>query len=95
MLIAVQTLNVSVNHGAGRTAALLAVAPTVSEALRAGENVVVHCNKSFHRGPALAAGVLKAGGSKRERERGRRKTERRNIRGRQGDGKKTRLQRER
>ena len=66
-MIAVQTPNVPVNHDAGRTAALWAVAPTVRQALRAGETVVVHCNKSFHRGPALAAAFLKADGRERER----------------------------
>ena len=70
-MIAVKTLNVAVNHPQTRSEALMAVAPAIRQALRASDNVVVHCNKSFHRGPALLAAILKAGGRERERERDR------------------------
>ena len=79
-----QTLNVAVYHAASRNDALSAVAPRVRDALNAGENVVAHCNKSFHRGPALAAALLKAG--ERERQRVRRESGRGDIREGQGDG---------
>ena len=80
-MIAVKTLNVPINHSSTRTAKLMAVAPAIRQALRASANVVVHCNKSFHRGPALLAAILQAGGRERERERNREKERERERKG--------------
>ena len=52
-------LNVHLYYRVGRDEALMEAVPLVRETLLDGKTVLVHCNKSFHRGPALGAALLK------------------------------------
>ena len=48
-------MNVPLYFREGRDEALIEAVPLVRETLLSGGTVLVHCNKCFHRGPALAA----------------------------------------
>ena len=49
---------VSVTWASGRDQQLRAAIPWMRGVLESGQDLVVHCNKSVHRGPLLAAAVL-------------------------------------
>ena len=51
-------LELPVNNPALRAGALERIVDEMKEVLQNGKNVIVHCNKSFHRAPTGAAALL-------------------------------------
>jgi hypothetical protein len=49
---------VSVMFVSGRTAQFCNLGLLIARTLARGEDVVMHCNQSFHRGPVLAAATM-------------------------------------
>jgi len=53
-----QKETVAVGFVSGRTLQLMPLLPRIAGALARGDDVLLHCNQSFHRGPILAAAVF-------------------------------------